>query len=298
VRPVTVVVWDPEIEHEDVRGVIHLVHGSCEHIGRYTALMALLAQEGFAVVGSNLRGHGEAAAKAEDLGYFGEEDGWWNMVDDLHAVNTYAAARWSDKPIIMLGHSMGSFLARTYAFTYPDMLAGLILSGTAHYSGALLFFGRSVATWEKRFRGSKHRSLLLNKLSYDSFNHHFAPPRTSHDWLSRDEAAVDAYLADPLCGFVFTTTGFRDMFSGLTAMITPDNIARTRKDLPILMMSGQDDPVGSYGKTVRQAYDAYEKAGLTNVTLHLYKDMRHEIFNERDNEEVTADLLQWLGQYE
>ncbi|MFD0959108.1 alpha/beta hydrolase [Paenibacillus chungangensis] len=276
-----------------VRGVLQLVHGSCEHAQRYDRFACYLAEQGWIVYASDLRGHGQSIPQ-EDLGYFGETGGWDGMVDELHEVRTFIGNRHPGLKVVLFGHSMGSFLARHYAIVHGSGLSGLILSGTAHYVRASLKLGKLLAQREIRRKGIRHRSATLYNLTYRTFNKRFRPNRTAQDWLSRDEAEVDRFLQDERCGFVFTSGGFRDMFEGLLFMTDKKHIAMTPKELPVLFLSGKDDPVGNFGTTVRQAYSLYRAAGMTNVTLKLYEGMRHELLNELGREEVYRDIVAWL----
>ncbi|MFD0868513.1 alpha/beta hydrolase [Paenibacillus residui] len=286
--------WEPD-EGEKTCGIVQVVHGSCEHANRYERFARFLTEHGWAVYAGDLRGHGRSVSRKEDLGYFGEKDGWSGMVDDVHKVTELIREEYPDKNIVLFGHSMGSFLARHYAMLFGPELAGLILSGSAHYDRLSLRAGRFLAEREIRRKGIKHRSMLLYKLTYASFNRRFEPARSRQDWLSRDQTEVDLFLQDELCGFVFTAGGFRDMFDGLLFITDPVNIRRTPGDLPIYLISGKDDPVGQFGKTVKRAYDSYRSAGLTNIEMKLYDGMRHEILNEIGREEVYGDILGWMA---
>ncbi|WP_262676460.1 alpha/beta hydrolase [Paenibacillus sp. J5C2022] len=276
-----------------VRGVLQLVHGSCEHALRYDRFARYMAEQGWIVYASDLRGHGHSTPQ-EDLGYFGDTGGWESMVDELHEVRAFIGKQHPELKIVLFGHSMGSFLARHYAIVHGSGLSGLILSGTAHYVRSSLRLGKLLAEREIRSKGIRHRSAVLYNLTYRSFNKRFKPNRTAQDWLSRDEAEVDRFLQDERCGFVFTSGGFRDMFEGLLFITDKKHIALTPKELPVLFISGKDDPVGSFGKTVRQAYGLYRAVGMTNVRLKLYEGMRHELLNEVGKEEVYLDIAEWL----
>ncbi|GIP32508.1 alpha/beta hydrolase [Paenibacillus sp. J2TS4] len=286
--------WEPD-EGEQAYGVMQIVHGSCEHANRYERFAHFLTERGWIVYASDLRGHGRSVSRKEDLGYFGERDGWNGMVEDLHQVTELIREEHPAMSIFLFGHSMGSFLARHYAIRFGSELAGLILSGTAHHDRISLQAGRLLANREIRRKGIKHRSMLLYKLTYAPFNKRFEPARSVQDWLSRDQAEVDLFLQDELCGFIFTAGGFRDMFDGLLFITDPAKIRLTPSHLPVYFISGQDDPVGRYGKMVQRAYDAYRKAGLSNIEMKLYDGMRHEILNEIGREEVYEDILRWMA---
>ncbi|UVI27492.1 alpha/beta hydrolase [Paenibacillus spongiae] len=292
-RPIHVYRWEPDIG-VPITGIVQLVHGSCEHAGRYESFAEYLTGRGLVVFANDHRGHGQSAQNSEDFGYFGERDGWALMVDDLHHLTKLVREAYPGKRLTMLGHSMGSFMARHYAVKYGEGLDGLILTGTAHYGRLLLRLARLIAAWEVWSRGSRFKSTFLYRMTYQSFNHRFQPIRTDQDWLSRDQTIVDQFVADEHCGFIFTASGFRDMFDGLLFITDRTNISHTPKSLPTILLSGTDDPVGTYGKMVEEAYHAYRAAGLTDVTMKLYDGMRHEILNEIEREQVYDDIMKWL----
>lgn len=287
--------WEPD-DNKKVIGAVQLVHGSCEHSKRYENFAKILTDNGYVVYSSDLRGHGLSVSKKEDLGYFGDKNGWTNIVEDLHEVTEFIKKEQPGLKIFMLGHSMGSFLARHYAVVYGTDIDGLIATGTAHNPRLILKFGRFLAEKDIKKNGAKHRNETLNKMSYDSFSKQFKPIRTKQDWLTRDEKIVDKYIEDELCGFVFTSSGFRDMFEGLLFITDKNNIKNTPKSLPILLLSGKEDPVGNNGKMVKKAYAQYRKCGIENVKMKLYDGMRHEILNEIGKEEVYKDILIWLSE--
>lgn len=285
--------WQPE-EGTTVKGIIQLVHGSCEHSARYADFAHFITEKGYVVYSNDHRGHGLSVNSPEDFGYFGENNGWQAMVEDLNELTKLIRKDYAEEKITLLGHSMGSFLARHYAIECGSSINGLIVTGTAHNPRALLKLGKALAEREIKNKGPKHRSSFLNRLSYESFNRKFSPIRTKQDWLTRDEKIVDKFIGDELCGFIFTTSGFRDMFQGLLYITDVRNILKTPKNLPILLLSGKDDPVGANGRMVNKAFNHYKRAGIENVNMKLYDGMRHEILNELGKEEVYNDILNWI----
>ena len=285
--------WEPD-DKGSLKGIVQLVHGSCEHAGRYEHFARFLTEQGYVVYANDLRGHGRSVKESEDFGYFGESGGWNAMVNELHDVTCLAREEHPGMKLTMLGHSMGSFLARHYATQYGQELDGLVLSGTAHHSRALLRSARMIAKLQIAAKGSKHRSNLLYKMSYATYNKRLEPSRTALDWLTRDEAVVDQFLQDKWCGFVFTAAGFRDMFEGLLVITDPAQTSKTPKHLPILLISGADDPVGNYGQMVQLTYEQYQQAGILMLQVKLYEGMRHEILNEIGKEEVYRDIAAWI----
>ncbi|HEX6840569.1 MAG TPA: alpha/beta hydrolase [Stellaceae bacterium] len=284
--------WRPETP---VRGVVQIVHGMAEHGARYERLAAALIEAGYAVYAGDVRGHGQTARTAEDLGVFAARDGWGKCLDDIWQVNRRIAADHPNTPIVLLGHSMGSFLAQHLIGVYGDHLAGAVLSGTSGKPSALAVAGRLIARLERLRRGPRGRSALLQSLAFDGFNKQFAPARTAFDWLSRDVGEVDKYIADPLCGFPVAIQLWIDVLDGLGAATSARHQARIPKRLPIYVISGSRDPVGGNTRSVVQLLAAYRHAGLDRVAHRFYVDARHELFNETNRDEVTRDLIAWLA---
>lgn len=279
--------WKPEGEP---RGIVQLVHGMAEHIDRYDATAKRLNEAGFLVVGHNQLGHG---AQAELLGYFTEENGWDALVDDEHALRLQTQKSLPGKPYFLLGHSMGSFIVRTYAQTYESGLSGVILSGTAHYEPLLLNAGLLIANLQCLFGMEKKPSKLLDNMSFGNYNKAFSPARTAFDWLSTNTDNVDRYVADPFCGFPFTAGGYRDLFHGLKRLY-PKNLGTMDRSVPVRLISGAEDPVGAQGESVKITVDELKAAGVKDVSYRLYEGGRHEMLNELQREEVWADLIAWI----
>lgn len=285
--------WVPE---GPPKAVVQIAHGMAEHAARYARLAEALTASGYVVYANDHRGHGGTASKA-DHGYFADSDGWDTVVADLRAVTDAAREEHPGLPVFLLGHSMGSFLSRSYVIEDSRDLAGLVLSGTGGDPGLLGKVGAGVANTEARLRGRRHVSTLLDKLTFGQYNAAFKPNRTDFDWLSRDEAEVDLYVADPLCGNTFTSGFFADLLGGLGVINDRRQVARVRRDLPILLVAGEADPVGDSGKGVRAVAAQYESVGVADVTCTLYPDARHEIFNETNRDAITADVISWLGSH-
>ncbi|HMM93541.1 alpha/beta hydrolase [Phycicoccus sp.] len=275
------------------KAVVVVAHGMAEHSARYARLAEALTAAGYAVHAPDHRGHGRTASR-EDHGYLADAGGWDTVVADLRAVVAGAHAEHPGLPVFLLGHSMGSFLSRSFVIEDSSALAGVVLSGTAGDPGLLGKVGAGLAAAEARLRGRRHTSTLMDKLTFGQYNAAFKPNRTDFDWLSRDDAEVDAYVADPLCGNTFTSGFFVDLLGGLARINDPKQVARVRKDLPVLLVSGDKDPVGDGGKGPRAVAQQLRDAGVRDVTCTLYPDARHELFNETNRDEVTADVVRWL----
>lgn len=269
------------------RGIVQILHGMAEHIGRYEGMAKFLNGQGFVVAGRDHRGHGK---DAKMLGYFGDKNGWNLLLQDARDLMNEMKEAYPHTPYFILGHSMGSFLAREFALRYSQDMDGLILSGTGHYPKMITNAGKAVASLMPKKKPSK----LVDKMAFGSNNKAFQPARTAFDWLSRDEKQVDQYIADPLCGFMFTGRAYADFFGGLSALGDEGRLHTMAKDLPVYFLSGEKDPVGQMGKGVIRVADAFRKAGMQDVTVKLYPDARHEMFNERNKDEVNADLAKWL----
>lgn len=286
-----VYVWLPE---GPAKAVVQIVHGLAEHGGRYARLAEALTAAGYAVYAGDHRGHGRTAQTPADLGFFAERDGWRRCLDDIDRLHRRIAADYPGLPVVLLGHSMGSFMAQQVISEQGSALAGAVLSGSGGRPNALASVGRLVARIERLRLGPRGRSMLIHNLSFGAFNKPFAPARTPFDWLSRDPAEVDKYGADPLCGFVATVQLWIDLLDALGDVTAPQRQARIPKQLPVYVMSGSRDPVGADTKSVQQLLAAYRAAGLERVTHRFYPDARHELFNEVNRDEVTRDLIAWM----
>jgi alpha-beta hydrolase superfamily lysophospholipase len=277
-----------------VRAVIQLSHGIAEHIARYDAFARFMADNGFLVAGNSLQGHGLSAAGETGRRVFADKNGWDIAVNDMRALYEKESAEYPGLPYFLLGHSMGSFLARTFIIRFPELLTGCVLSGTGQQPGLLIHVGLAAAGLEKALFGAGCPSVRLNRLSFGAYNRRIPHHRTPHDWLSRDAEIVDLYEADDACGFVPSAGMFSDMLGGIRFIGKKKNIGRMRKSLPVLMISGVEDPVGDYGKGPKKVRDLFEAAGLPDVTLKLYEGARHEVLNELNRREVFQDILRWL----
>lgn len=274
--------------------MVQVSHGMAEHSARYDRFARALTAVGYAVYANDHRGHGITTVDA-DVGYFADTDGWDTVVADLAVVGAHARAEHPDIPMVLFGHSMGSTLARTYVTRHPDDVDALILSGVAGDPGVPGKVGLGIARLEARIRGRRHVSPLMNSLVFGRFNAAFKPARTDFDWLSRDPAEVDKYVDDPRCGAVFTSGFYSDMLGGLAALRHDDIIRLMPHDLPVLLISGEMDPVGGKASTgVKSVAAQLRRVGVHDVTLTIYPGSRHELLNETNRDEVTADVISWL----
>ena len=277
-----------------IAGVVQIAHGVAEYGARYEPFARFLCGHGFAVVANDHLGHGKSLVEDCPMVYFGDENGWRHAVEDMEELRRRTAKVFPGVPYFLFGHSMGSFLSRTHLIRYPGRLDGCVLCGTGHMSPALIAGGKLIADREIRRLGRKAYSAKADQLAFGAYNKPFAPNRTRFDWISTSEANVDAYIADPLCGGDTTLGLFRDMLGGLGIITKQANIERMDKDLPVLFIAGDQDPVGEMGKGVRRAYQAFRKAGVRDVSIKLYHGLRHEILNEASRRYVYQDVLDWL----
>lgn len=283
--------WAPETAP---RAVLQISHGVLEHIGRYDAFARFFAAQGFLVVGNDHLGHGRSAASPEELGFFAGKDGWEHLVRDMRALTELTQQNCGALPYFLFGHSMGSFLVRTYLIRYQAGLTGAILSATAQQSALRLLTGRAAAYIEIQKHGARFRSGTLNKLCFSPYSKAFRPARTESDWISSDEAVVDAYIADPFTRFVPMAGLFSDMVEGAAYIQKKSNLRRMNKKTPVLFYAGAKDPVSGAGKGVTAACESFRAAGMEDVTLKLYENGRHEMHNEVDREQVLKDVLDWM----
>jgi len=276
------------------RAVLQIAHGVSEYILRYEPFAEYLTNLGFAVVGHDHLGHGGSVAPGAAPLYFGPKGSWDRVVDDIYTLRQLAGKKFAGLPYAMMGHSMGSFLARTYLIRYPGTVDAAVIMGTGQMASALVSGGLAVAAVESRRIGEDQISPLVSKLAFGTYNKVFAPNRTEFDWLSVNEANVDAYIADPLCGGAATIGLFREMLGGIRFITRQENVRRMNLNTPILFISGEKDPVGDLGKGVRAACESFRKAGVRDVSLQLYPELRHEILCETCREAVYQDISQWL----
>ena len=277
------------------RAIVQIIHGIAEYIDRYDEFMSFLADNGIIAVGTDHLGHGKSIESEEQTGFFAYENGWDYAVRDEEVLRLAMHENYPELPIIVFGHSMGSFMARTLLIRYPDAFNAAIISGTGNQGSALVNGGLFMGNLVTGLKGAHHYSKFLNNLAFGSYNKIYENPKTEYDWLSRDEANVQKYIDDPLCGFIPTCSLFRDMMTGVKFITNKKNLTAMNKDMPVYFMSGDMDPVGECGKGVQKAYNNFLEAGMKDVSIKLYPGGRHEMLNEINKDEVYYDILTWLG---
>ena len=277
------------------RAIVQIIHGIAEYIDRYDEFMSFLADNGIIAVGTDHLGHGKSIESDEQTGFFAYDNGWDYVVRDEEVLRLAMHENYPELPIIVFGHSMGSFMARTLLIRYPDAFNAAIISGTGNQGAALVNGGLIMGNLVTGLKGAHHYSKFLNNLAFGSYNKIYDNPKTEYDWLSRDEANVQKYIDDPLCGFIPSCSLFRDMMTGVKFITNKKNLTAMNKNMPVYFMSGDMDPVGECGKGVQKAYNNFLEAGMKDVSIKLYPGGRHEMLNEINKDEVYTDILTWLS---
>lgn len=278
-----------------VKGVVQISHGMCEYFQRYDHFARFLAEQGYVVCGNDHLGHGSSVRNNSELGYFASENGWQKVVNDLYSLTKIMKKNYGDLPYFMLGHSMGSFMARAYCIKYGKNLDGVVFCGTS--GGMTGIPGMlSVIDGLKKIHNDKYRSNLVNKLAFGAYNRKISDNNSKYAWISRDKDVVDKYSQDEKCTFVFTLNGFENLMKVLWYVSNEKWFSSFNKNLPVLLISGDSDPVGAYGEGVKKVYDRLKEYSF-NVSLKIYKGARHELLNEINKNEVYYDVLAFLQTY-
>jgi alpha-beta hydrolase superfamily lysophospholipase len=273
------------------KAVVQIAHGLAEHAARYARVAEALTCADYAVYADDHRGHGRTARTPDELGLFAERDGWKKCIDDLWLINRRIAADHPGVPIVLVGHSLGSFMVQYFISEHGDALAAAVLSASNGKAPPIAPIGLLLARLERLRLGQRGHSPVMQALFFGAFNKPFKPARTPFDWLSRDTAEVDKYIVDPLCGFESTVQLYIDLLEGLRETAQPSRQARISKDLPIYIFNGSRDPVSD---NIAQLIDAYRAARIKQVVHKVYPDGRHESLNEANRDAVTRDLIAWL----
>ena len=283
--------WAPK-DPSNVKGVVQVEHGMAEHIDRYDGFATYLASNGYAVFADDHIGHGKSVKSDAELGYFGENNYAGDaFIEDCKQLQDIAMKEYPNLPYIFFGHSMGSFIARKFSAKYGNTLTGAIFCGSA-YTNPAAPIAIKMAEKIVASKGAFCRSEKLNNLAFMGYNKK-TEKRTGFDWLTRNEEIVDEYIADDKCGFIFTALGFRDLFTLLDSVSQTSWYESVPVELPLFVISGGMDPVGGYGKGVNKFINKLRKTGH-KVSENIYLYGRHEILNETNNDEVFADVLEWI----
>lgn len=273
--------------------VLQIIHGIAEYVERYDELARYMNDLGYAVVAEDHMGHGKSINGDGIQGYF--HGGWFTAVADSYELLQKTRAEFPDLPYVLLGHSMGSFMTRTILCAYPDSgISAAVICGTGWQPRALLATGIAIADAVCKAKGESTPSDKLQNLVFSNYNKRVKNPQTPFDWVCSDPKVVSDYVADPLCGFTASCGLLREMLKGIAYIENPRNLAAMKKDLPVFFIAGGDDPVGSYGRGVRQATQAFQEANMADVTCKIYPMGRHEILNEPNKLEIYNDIAAWL----
>lgn len=278
--------------------VLHIVHGMGEHARRYSDFAKFLNEYGFCIYAMDQRGHGLTAGSPANFGHQDDNNGWEKVIKDIRKLNEIILKENNNTKLFLFGHSAGSFLVRDYLIYFPDeakeIIKGIILSGTSASPGLMGYLGIFLANQIIKKSGPKAKSPLHRTLTFGKFNSCFKPNRTTSDWISRDEKAVDKMLDDPYCYTLFSATFYKDLINSTLRINKFKNISLIPKDIPILLISGTDCAVGNFTKGVKKVYKDFIASGIKNVQLKLYNGARHELINEINRDEVFKDIKAWL----
>ena len=284
--------WEPD--GGEPKGILQISHGMVEYVERYGKFAEFMVQQGFLVVGNDHLGHGGSVTSESKWGYFAPKNGSDIVVEDLHHLRRIIEKEHPGVRYFILGHSMGSFLLRKYLSQHGSGLQGAIIMGTGTQPNAALVLGKGLCRALALFRGWDYRSNLVDKIAMGGYNKKFQDGGALNSWLTKDMEIVAAYSKEPRCSFKFTVSGYYTLFDTIHFINKPKNMNRIPKDLPLLFVAGEDDPVGNYGKGVKIACSTYKKAGISDITCRLYPTDRHEILNELDREKVYKDIYKWI----
>ena len=282
--------WLPDGE---IKAIVQFVHGIAEYVERYDDFAEFLNRHGILVVAEDHMGHGKSICDATPKGCF--SGGWHTAVKDTYRLMKNTMEAFPGVPYILFGHSMGSFMARTILAKHPDSgITAALICGSAWMPGAVIGAGKAVATLICKKDGEQKPSKLLQGIMFGGYNKKIEHVRTDCDWLTRDNKIVDAYVADPLCGFIPSAGLVWSMMDGLQYIQNPEHLNAMKKDLPVFFIAGGDDPVGGYGAGVEQAAEMFRKHGMEKVDVKIYPLCRHEIHNEINKQEVYEDVASWI----
>ncbi len=278
-----------------INGMVQIVHGMAEYAARYKGFIEFLNNNGYIVFGHDHFGHGLTAPATQDLGYIPIKGGADMLIDDTIAVAKYFVEQYPNKPLYLMGHSMGSFISRCVVVEAGDMYTAVVISGTG-YSVPGASLGIKIAESRAKAKGERYYSDFVYQLAFGQYNKKM-PRRTAYDWLCCDEGVIDEYLADEYCGFPFTVSALAVLMELNVKCNCKEAFASTPKKMPILLLSGLNDPVGDYGRGVQNVYKAYRKNGIEHTEIKLYPQARHEILNELNKAEVMQDMFDWYEKY-
>lgn len=285
--------WEPE--DGQITGILQIVHGMAEHVERYEGFAQAMTEKGFVVTAEDHLGHGKSIPEGGVPGYFCRQDPATVVVRDVHRLKKITQEQYQGIPYYILGHSMGSFILRNYLFRYGKGIDGAIIMGTGMVPKVAAVGLKTLASLGCAFGGSEKPSKFIDNMSFGAYLKRIENPRTPCDWLTKDEKIVDKYVADPLCGFTFTNNGFKTLGELILRLFKKSNLEKMPVTLPVLFVSGKEDPVGDYGEAVTRVYNSFLAEGMQKVSIKLYDGDRHELLNELDKETVIGDIVEWIS---
>lgn len=291
-QPIHAICWLPGYDKK-IKAILQISHGMAEHIERYDNFARFITHYGFAVYANDHIGHGLSVNLKSAYGYFGSSNGRKHIVEDMHQLTLIAKKEHPGKPFFLLGHSMGSFLSRKYTTKYGSELTGAIYMGTGN-GDPFLKIGILLSRLLTTIKGPTSTGNFLDRLAFGQFNKRIPHPVSQYDWLSVSKENVQNYLSDPLSGFTFTNSAFYELFSLINEVTNKNWAKQIPHNLPILLIAGEEDPVGNYGKGIIQTANLLKNAGVKHITIKLYKNMRHEILNEKNKSDVYEFISHWL----
>lgn len=285
-------IWEPTVP---VKAIIQISHGMLEHILRYEEFANAMNKLGILVCGNDHLGHGRSVQDIDHQGYFADENSYQIVLEDLNTLKDKVIETYPNVPYYILGHSMGSFIARNFIYNYNENISGVIIMGSGYHSAAKMRIGKIIAAITQFYHhGWFYRSPFLEKITTGGFHKFFAKGSDKNCWLAKDPEVVKKFNTDPLCQFKFTCNGYATLFEFILKSINKKAINNLPKDLPILILSGKDDPVGHFGKDIYKIENTYEKCGLKDVHIKQYNGMRHELLNEKDRSIVYNDIVNFV----
>lgn len=285
------IMWKPD---KPIKAILQISHGMTEHLEKYNDFASYMAENGVLVVGNDHLGHGKSVTDKKDLGFFDAKNPSATLVNDLFKLTKNIKNKFPKVPYFLLGHSMGSFIARRYIMTYGKYLDGALILGTGNQPKFELNFGRLLVNIGIKIFGAHYTAKIIDKITFFTYNKKFKDIKTGSEWLTKDNVFIAKFADDPTCHFTFTLNGFNTLFSTINYIEKRENIKKIPKELPIILLSGKDDPVGNYGKAVKKVYRIYKRAKIKDISIKLYDDDRHEILNELNKYDVYNDILEWL----
>lgn len=281
---------------DEPKGIIQILHGMCEYFKLYESLINYFTLQGYIVCGNDHLGHGSSVKKSDDLGYFAEKDGYICLVEDVNSLTKIMKQKYKVLPYILVGYDMGSFILRQYITKYAEHLDGVIIIGTTDEE-YLSKIWRKPAISAERKKGGEYRNEKLHTELLNSFSKKISNPRTKFDWLSRDASYVDSYANDEKCNFVFSNSAFDDLYALLNQITSKDWAQKVPTNLPILMLSGQEDPIGNFGKGIKKINKSLINACVEDVKIKIYEGCRHNILNELNKKEIYKDIFEWINEH-